>query len=109
MTLTERLTRAWRRLAHGQAWNPRAFDACDKTGRWCFADDEAAHAFSILGALDADGRDGQVADAVRLLDGIAPSGSVIAWELADGRTPADVDKLFTLAVARAAALERRRG
>lgn len=104
MTLVERFTRARRRLA-GDGWNRNAVEAVDARGRWCPPTDEAAHAFSLLGAFEADG---PALEPWEVLDAVA-GGSALLWEQDPMRTTSDVQRILSTAIARAAALERRRG
>lgn len=107
MTLVEVLTRARQRLA-GDGWRCMPMDACDKAGRWCPVEDEGAAHFSILGALLVDATGEGLVEAWDLLDSVTPGGLLMTWE-EGGRTTGDVQLLFARAIARAVALNRRRG
>lgn len=104
MTLVERFTRARQRLA-GDGWNMHAIEAADGNGRWCPPTDETAHSFSLLGALEADGPALEPWEALDAVSG----GSALLWEADPLRTTSDVQRLLSTAIARAVALERRRG
>lgn len=138
MTLTERLRRAAGRLAAPGAWSP---DACDAwrsfpmpswwireifgpCREWCEPGDKTADAFSLRGALLADGLIpdeaprllclvcplpiAQVAGFARDVQPVHQWAALQAWESAPGRTSNDVQRLFIAAAARAAALTRVR-